>query len=167
MTDDRSKSLDSIEVICRRHSLPVTAQRRVVIDVLASEPTHPTVDEIWARAHGVMPEISRTTVHRILETFTKLGAIRKVSHPGAAARYESRTTRHHHLVCLSCGRMDDLDDAALNNIRLPGAETGFAIEDYSILFRGLCSQCASLPEARRRQSSRGRRREAGRNQSNT
>ncbi len=132
-----------IEKICREHSLPLTSQRRVVLEALSVRPTHPTVDEIWEDVRRTMPDISRTTVYRILETFTRLRVIRKVCHPGTVARYESRTSRHHHLLCLQCGRMEDLDDAALDRLALPGKETGFQIEDYSIQFRGLCSQCAN------------------------
>lgn len=137
-----------IERICREHSLSVTPQRRVVLEALSSRPTHPTVDEIWDEVRRSMPEISRTTVYRILETFAHLGVIRKVGHPDAVARYESRTSRHHHLLCLRCGRMEDLDDAALDKIDLPGIQTGFHVEDYSIQFRGLCSKCAAPPKPR-------------------
>ncbi len=136
-----------IEKICREHSLPLTAQRRAVLEALWVRLTHPTVDEIWEDVRRTMPDISRTTVYRILETFTDLRVIRKVPHPGTVARYESRTSRHHHLLCLQCGRMEDLDDAALDKVALPGKETGFQIEDYSIQFRGLCSKCARSRQA--------------------
>lgn len=143
-----------IERICRQHSLPLTAQRRIVLQALSLRPTHPTVDDLWSDVRQAMPEISRTTVYRILETFAHLGVIRKVGHPDSAARYESRTSRHHHLLCLQCGRMEDLDDASLDTIRLPGLKTGFQIEDYSIQFRGLCSRCSApaKPRLKRRKT---------------
>jgi len=131
-----------IERICREHSLPITAQRRVVLEVLPRL-NHPTVDEIWAAVQKSLPEVSRTTVYRILETFAELRIVRKVCHPGAAARYEDRTTRHHHLVCIQCGKMTDLDAPSLDQIGFPGEESGFQIEDYSIQFRGLCLPCAA------------------------
>ena len=146
---DASTGAD-LERICREHSLPLTAQRRIDFEALAARPVHPTVDEIWEKVRRTMPEISRTTVYRILETFTRLRAVRKVSHPGAVTRYESRTSRHHHLLCLRCGRMEDLDDPALDSLALPGRETGFRVEDYSIQFRGLCSRCAGPPQPRPR-----------------
>lgn len=132
-----------IEKICREHSLPLTTQRRAVLDALALRHDHPTVDEIWADVRRTTPEISRTTVYRILEVFALLRVVRKVCHPGAMARYEIRTERHHHLICLDCGCIVDLEDPALDHIALPGAKTGFRIEDYSIQFRGLCSRCAA------------------------
>jgi len=120
----------------------MTAQRRIVLEALSARTDHPTVDEVWGDVRETLPEISRTTVYRILETFATLRLIRKVSHPGAVARYESKTSRHHHLLCLQCGAMVDFENRALDRIKLPGRETGFRIEDYSIQFRGFCSECA-------------------------
>jgi Fe2+ or Zn2+ uptake regulation protein len=139
--DSKSRDRAEIESICREHRLPLTAQRRVVLETLPRF-SHPTVDEIWEEVQKALPEISRTTVYRILETFARLKVIRKVCHPGAVARYEDRTSRHHHLLCLRCGKMVDLVDPALDEIEIPGAETGFRIEDYSIQFHGLCRRCA-------------------------
>lgn len=133
---------EEIERICREHSLPLTAQRRIVLETLPLL-NHPTVDEVWDEVCKSLPEISRATVYRILETFAGLRIIRKVCHPGAVARYEDKTTRHHHLLCIRCGAMTDLNDRALDRIKFPGQESGFQIEDYSIQFRGLCLKCAA------------------------
>jgi len=142
-----SGSRAEIESICRQHRLPLTTQRRAVLETLP-QLNHPTVDEIWEEVRKALPEISRTTVYRILETFARLRVIRKVCHPGAVARYEDRTIRHHHLLCLRCGTMTDLDDPVLDVIKMPGEETGFRIEDYSIQFRGLCRKCARRPASK-------------------
>ena len=142
---DNTGRREEIERICREHSLPLTAQRRIVLETLPLL-NHPTVDQVWDEVRKSLPEISRATVYRILETFAGLRMIRKVCHPGAVARYEDKTTRHHHLLCIHCGAMTDLNDPALDRIKFPGHESGFQIEDYSIQFRGLCLKCAaSLP----------------------
>lgn len=153
---DRSARRAEIERICREHSLPLTAQRRAVLETLPKL-SHPTVDEMWDAMRKSLPEVSRTTVYRILETFAKLKIIRKVCHPDAVARYEDKTSRHHHLLCNRCGKMTDFDNPALDRIAFPGKESGFRIEDYSIQFRGLCRQCAkphrTTSQTRRKQSS--------------
>jgi Fur family peroxide stress response transcriptional regulator len=128
--------------LCRRHSLPFTAQRRVVLKDLSSRADHPTADQVYLRASKALPEISRTTVYRVLETFVRVGIVRKVCHPGASARYEMEMRRHHHLVCLECESIVDLEDVSLDQLRLPEVRSGFRIEDYSIQFRGLCADCA-------------------------
>lgn len=137
-------SLEEAERICRNNALPLTVQRRVVLEALAPRDDHPTADQIFVGVRAVTPEISRTTVYRVLEAFVRVGVARKVCHPGAAARYEIQQDRHHHLVCLACGRMTDLEDPRLDQLPFPDAAAhGFQLSDYSIQFRGLCASCAS------------------------
>jgi Fe2+ or Zn2+ uptake regulation protein len=136
-----------IERICREHGISLTAQRRIVLEILPTL-NHPTVDDIWGEVRKALPEVSRTTVYRILEHFASLHIIRKVCHPGAVARYEDRTDRHHHLLCTRCGAMTDMDNPAFDQIEIPGKELGFTIEDYSIQFRGICHECSARARGR-------------------
>jgi Fur family transcriptional regulator, peroxide stress response regulator len=144
--------VEQLERIFREHDLPLTVQRRAVLEALSLRLDHPIADRIFDDVRKRMPEISRTTVYRVLETLVRVGIARKVCHPGAAARYEVKTHRHHHLVCLNCETMVDLEDASLDSLPLPSASSGFHIEDYSIQFRGLCSDCARKLSARQAQS---------------
>ena len=139
----RRLTLEKAERICRRHALPLTVQRRMILEALAPRTDHPTADQILADVRKRAPEISRTTVYRVLEAFGRIGVARKVCHPGAAARYEIVRDRHHHLVCLVCGRMTDFEDPRLDQLPLPDSKAnGFEVADYSIQFRGICARCA-------------------------
>lgn len=144
----RSK-LEELAHVCREHALPVTVQRRVVLEALSTRTDHPTADQVFDDVRKRMPEISRTTVYRVLETFVRIAVARKVCHPGAATRYEIETHRHHHLICLNCEKMLDLQAPSLDSLPLPSVNSGFHIEDYSIQFRGLCSDCAAQSSTRR------------------
>ena len=136
-------TLEEAEQICRRHALPLTVQRRMILEALAPRTDHPTADEILADVRARAPEISRTTVYRVLEAFVRVGVARKVCHPGAAARYEIVRDRHHHLVCLVCGRMTDFEDPRLDQLPLPDSKaSSFEATDYSIQFRGTCAKCS-------------------------
>jgi Fur family peroxide stress response transcriptional regulator len=147
---DRSHlKLEDLAQICREHALPLTVQRRVVLEALSLRTDHPTADQIFDDVRTRMPEISRTTVYRVLETFVRIAVARKVCHPGSATRYEVKTHRHHHLVCLNCEKMLDLEDPSLDGLPLPSESSGFQIGDYSIQFRGLCSDCARKLSTRR------------------
>jgi Fur family peroxide stress response transcriptional regulator len=137
------------EEICRRNKVPLTIQRRLVLQTLSPRSDHPTADQLFDEVRKQIPEISRTTVYRVLETFVRIGVARKVCHPGAAARYEMKEGRHHHLVCLSCEAMIDLQDPSLDHLALPDASSGFQIVDYSVQFRGLCAKCAAKQSSAR------------------
>jgi Fur family peroxide stress response transcriptional regulator len=131
------------EGACRRRGLAVTVQRRTVFEALSVRRDHPTADQVYAAVRGRLPGLSRTTVYRVLETLVGAGFARKVQHAGGAARFDPITQRHHHLVCEACGRLVDLDDAAVPTLRLPETRgTGFRVMDYSVSFLGLCGSCA-------------------------
>lgn len=153
--------LEELEAACRRRGLPLTVQRRVVLEALAERTDHPTADQLLVDVRSRLPGVSRTTVYRVLETLVRLGLAVKTCTPGSAVRFDPRTERHHHLVCLQCERVIDLHAPSLDALRLPTLKTvGFEISDYSVHFRGTC------PECRRRQdapaASAGRRAPAGR-----
>jgi Fur family peroxide stress response transcriptional regulator len=160
-----AKRVEEIRQVCRARGLPFTLQRRTIIEALLQDAYHPTADQIYDAIRARVPGLSRPTVYRTLETLVRLGLAHKVCHPGAAARYDSKTQRHHHLVCVQCGKMVDLEDASLDGIPLPASGyLGFDIADYSIQFRGICRDCrARLSKAGRaglRGSGRGRRRKS-------
>lgn len=143
------QKLAELTQLCRARALPLTVQRRQVLEVLTERTDHPTADEIFEAVRVRLPEIARTTVYRVLETFVRMGIARKVSHPGAMARYEIERERHHHCICRICERILDLHEPALDTLPLRGAPHDFYIEDYSIQFRGLCADCAAQAPARR------------------
>jgi Fur family peroxide stress response transcriptional regulator len=134
--------LAAFDAECRRRGVALTAQRRAVFGELADRKDHPTADQVYDALHESLPGLSRATVYRVLETLVELGFARKVLHAGAVARFDPMTARHHHLACDRCGRLVDLDDAAVAGVRLPDpGRTGFEIRDYSISFTGLCRDC--------------------------
>ena len=144
----RCLTLEEAERICRRHGLSLTVQRRMILEALAPRTDHPTADQILSDVRERAPEISRTTVYRVLEAFVRVEVARKVCHPGAAACYEIVRDRHHHLVCLACGRMTDFEDSRLDQLPFPDSKAhGFELSDYSIPFRGTCANCAQSAEA--------------------
>jgi Fur family peroxide stress response transcriptional regulator len=130
------------EAECRRRGLAVTVQRRAVYAVVSSRRDHPTADQVYEAVKDRVPGLSRTTVYRVLDTLVDTGFLRRVHHAGGVTRFDPTTERHHHLVCEACGRLVDLEDAAVPALRLPEAPgTGFRISDYSVSFLGLCGSC--------------------------
>lgn len=90
----------------------MTAQRRVVAEVLDGDHVHLTADEVHARAVAKLPEISRATVYNTLGEMVTLGEVIEVSTDRRAKRYDPNAHRpHHHLVCASCGTIRDVHPA--------------------------------------------------------
>lgn len=153
-----------LEESCRRRRIPVTLQRRAVLDAISARGDHPTADDIYEDVRRRLPDISRTTVYRVLEFLVDLGIVTKIGHPGATIRFDSRTELHHHLVCLHCNKLIDFEDPGLNAIEPPDTrQLGFEVSDYSIQFRGICRACreaqAGPRKVRPRRKATTRRRE--------
>jgi len=143
--------LGELEAACRRHGVPLTVQRRVVLEELAGRTDHPTADQLLIDVRTRLPGVSRTTVYRVLETLVRLGLAVKTCTPGSAVRFDPRTERHHHLVCLQCERVIDLHAPSLDGLRVSAVRTaGFEISDYSVHFRGTCPECRRRERGPRR-----------------
>ncbi|MCX2184805.1 transcriptional repressor [Streptomyces sp. SKN60] len=129
----------------RRRGWRMTAQRRVVAEVLDGEHIHLTADEVLARATARLPEISRATVYNTLGELVSLGEVIEVSGVGRAKRYDPNAHRdHQHLVCAGCGTVRDVHPEGDLLEGLPAAERfGFTVTGVEITYRGLCPVCGA------------------------
>jgi Fur family transcriptional regulator, peroxide stress response regulator len=143
---DKILRIDRFLAAHRERGLPVTTQRRAVFEAILDRTDHPTAEQLYRAVRDELPQISRMTVHRILSGFVSLGLVSKICHPGSAARFDPKLRQHHHLVCLDCGRVIDVEDSRLNNLSWPDVNPQeFQIEDYHIHFRGRCARCRKRP----------------------
>ena len=82
------------------------------------------------------------TVYRTLETFYNNGLISKVEFREGKYRYEIKKSDHHHLICLSCGKIEEIEDKFMqeweDEIR---KKRGFLVKSHSLEFFGLCKNC--------------------------
>ena len=146
---DKQQRLDRFFAAHRESGLPVTIQRRAVFEAILDR-QRPSDGRagLPGGPRRSLPQISRMTVHRILGTFVSLGLVAKTCHPGSAARFDPKLHQHHHLVCLDCGAIIDVEDPRLNHIPWPEVNpSDFQIEDYHVHFRGRCARCRQKPQA--------------------
>lgn len=141
-SSSRRRRLQEFEDLCRRQGLPLTVQRRVILEAVLAREDHPSAERVFNAIQGRLPGVSRTTVYRVLETLVRVGVINRICHPGNAARFDPKIHQHHHLVCLHCDRILDLEDESLNALKLPAIDTaGYEISEFHIHFRGACPAC--------------------------
>jgi len=119
----------------------LTAQRRVVAEVLAGDHVHMTADEIQAAAAERLPEISRATVYNVLRELVTLGEIREVVLDGRARLYDPNPdTTHHHLACDECGAVVDVYLG--EPPRLASDQTHqYDVDRVDIVYHGRCPHC--------------------------
>lgn len=121
----------------------LTAQRRVVAQVLQGENVHLTADEVLARATDILPEISRATVYSTLQRLTELGEVRELSLDGRSKRYDPNVApAHHHLVCQACGAVFDVAHGVVAPELAEGDQHGMTITAAEIVYHGTCGACS-------------------------
>lgn len=137
-----SERIHRFEALCRDNGLPITVQRRVLIDAIVRTDSHPTAEELFEHARGILPDISRTTVYRILDAFVRLGLVTRVPHPRGASRFDGNVDPHHHAVCTDCGRVFDIAGPRCEDVPRPrDLPEGFAYTGCAVLFMGQCRDC--------------------------
>lgn len=143
----KKERLAEFEQRFRILGFPVTPQRRLVLEAVLDLDCHPTADQVYRFLCSRPARISRATVYRTLESLVELEIITKTCHPGGVIRYDGRTDLHHHLVCLSCDAVFDIEDESLNELTIPDTSAfEFEVKDFRVQLRGLCNKCRKKRE---------------------
>lgn len=130
-------TIERFERVCREQGLLVTAYRRDVIKALLGRENYPTVDQVYAEIRARFPGISRTSVCRVLEILVATGMVTSMWHHEAAARFDAKVHQHHHLVCLSCERIIDVEDRGSISCPYPMfADADFRSKTPTFTFEG-------------------------------
>lgn len=128
--------------LLREHGLQVTAQRLAVLRAVTDRP-HGTADDVEDVVRSEIGAISRQAVYDALSALTEKGLIRRIQPARSPARYEDRVDdNHHHLVCRTCGRTEDVDCAVGYRPCLEADDDhGFTIDEAEVIYWGYCPQC--------------------------
>jgi Fur family ferric uptake transcriptional regulator len=101
-----------------RKGIRMTAQRRVVAQVLEESEDHPDVEELFARARKIDPDISIAAVYRTVTLFREAGILDKLDFGDGRARYEDAERDHHdHLIDLQSGDVIEFVDEELERLK--------------------------------------------------
>ena len=139
---ERRDRLEQLETLCREAGIPCTIQRRALLETVLDRDDHPSANQVLEAVRARNPQISRATVHRNLETLSEMGVITKTCHTGGVARYDARVDIHHHLICLRCNSIVDIDDENLSSLTIPDTSAfGFEVSDFRVQLRGVCRNC--------------------------
>jgi Fur family transcriptional regulator, peroxide stress response regulator len=140
---------------CRKGGLAVTPQRLAIIRALLASAEHPRADAIFAEVRREHPYISLATVHRTLETLCEIGEARKVTMLHDSARYDGNVTPHHHVVCVKCRPIRDIEIPELDLILKGRSELGeFRLLASSLEIHALCDACARRERKRHTETPR-------------
>ena len=126
----------------RATGLRVTRPRIAVLDVL-TKGGHLEVEEITRQVRERLDSVSVQAVYDVIGALSRAGLARRIEPAGSPARFEARVgDNHHHIVCRSCGTIEDVDCVVGERPCLdPGTGHGFEVDEAEVTFWGLCPTC--------------------------
>jgi Fur family ferric uptake transcriptional regulator len=110
-----------------------------VLEAVLAAPHHFTVDDVLRRARGV----GRATVFRTMKLLQDLNIVCRVLLDDGSLHYRlSARGHHHHLVCRSCGRVEDFSTCDVSSlIDQLARSTAYEIEGHWLEVYGRCASC--------------------------
>lgn len=133
-----------LAAIIKKAGLRWTKTRDVLLDVLLSrEDVFRTVEEIHEDMLSAGLSIDISTVYRNLEMMSKLELVHSLSNPDASAGYKvlCHQEHHHHIRCLSCGKVKMISYCPLEELESIASQSNFTLVDHSIELLGICQEC--------------------------
>jgi Fe2+ or Zn2+ uptake regulation protein len=125
-----------------------TTGRRMLIDALVRSERPVTTAELVASE----PRLPQSTTYRNLAHLEQAGVVRTVMGSDEYSRFELAEAltghHHHHLVCVSCGTVEDfeaprrVEQGLADAIARIATGTGFRAETHRLDVLGTCASCA-------------------------
>ena len=126
-----------LERRCVSAGLKMTAQRRIVLEVLETAEDHPSVDEVYQRAKALDSSISIATVYRTLHLLDEMNLVQRHDFNESFSRFEVNLEHHHHLVDVDTGEVIEFMNEELERLKAKVAgELGYELIDHRLELYG-------------------------------
>lgn len=113
-----------------------TPQKQKILYYVENTKKHPTANKVYKEVKKDLPGISKSTVYRILEEFSKEGKIKKLDLD--IAHFDATTDTHAHFVCENCDKTRDIEQAEVPS--LPKTNHG-KVKKAELFYYGICNEC--------------------------
>jgi len=117
-----------------------TPQKLAIAAFLEGNGCHPSAEEIHRALLPRFPTMSLSTVYNTLRSLVREGRVHELAVGYGKARFDPEPEPHHHLVCVDCRTIVDIDrefDLSLGR----GEARGFRVLHGHVGFYGICPQC--------------------------
>lgn len=131
----------------RRVHQRLTPNREAIVEVLVATPRPLTIPEVLDARAG----LAQSSVYRNLVVLEQAGVVRRIVTNDEFARFElaeDLVGHHHHLICSSCGAVEDvppnarLEQSLQHAVDQVAQSTGFHTQAHRVDLVGLCKRCA-------------------------
>ena len=128
----------------KKAGLKITHPRVKILQILENcEKRHISAEEVYKYLLAANEDVGLATVYRVLTQFEAAGIVSRHHFEGGHSIFELESGIHHdHLVCISCGKVEEFSDDVIERRQEKLAESkGFTLTDHSLNLYGKCSDC--------------------------
>jgi Fur family ferric uptake transcriptional regulator len=126
--------------------LKATLPRLKILEIFQTgSQRHMTAEDVFRVLLNEHSDIGLATVYRVLTQFEQAGILERSHFESGKAVYElNEGTHHDHLICTSCGKVEEFYDAEIERRQqLIAKDKGWILQDHAMSLYGLCADCAS------------------------
>ena len=123
--------------------LKATLPRIKILEVFQNTTRrHMTAEDVYKVLLLEGADIGLATVYRVLMQFEQAGLLTRSNFESGKAVFELNEGQHHdHLVCLSCGRVEEFFDPEIEKRQRAVAEArGFELQEHSLALYARCTK---------------------------
>jgi Fur family ferric uptake transcriptional regulator len=127
----------------RSAGLKATLPRLKIINVFEQSPVrHMTAEDVYKQLLADGLDVGLATVYRVLTQFEQAGLLIRHHFETGKAVFELNDEKHHdHLVCLTCGRVEEFFDSEIEKRQIKIAkERGFTIHEHALYLYAECTK---------------------------
>ena len=127
--------------LLKEYDLKVTPQRVAIVEELYMN-GHMNIDDLYKKLLSKFPSISLATIYKNINAMIEKVFLAEVKIPNTKSVYELVKSEHAHLVCSSCGHIEDVEvdtSAILNEI---SSMSKFKINSTDVVLSGVCPNCS-------------------------
>lgn len=124
--------------------LKITVPRKKVLELLLGSKKPLSIEEIVDIFEEKRVEVDLASIYRTLNIFEDKKIVEAIDFSDGKKRFEviSEDAHHHHLVCKSCGIIEDIDIGEEEKmIKRIEKQTQFRIDKHQLEFFGSCLNC--------------------------
>ena len=123
--------------------LKATLPRLKILNLFEnSDVRHLTAEDVYKVLLKEGMDIGLATIYRVLTQFEQAGILIRHHFEAGKAVFELNEGQHHdHLVCLTCGRVEEFFDPEIEKRQRSIAQTrGFELQDHSLALYAACTK---------------------------
>ncbi|MGH3665771.1 MAG: Fur family transcriptional regulator [Egibacteraceae bacterium] len=133
---------NTAEGALRDAGLRATRQRLSVLESLRERPDAVTAQDLHAELRRAGESVGLTTVYRTLTALAEAGFLDVFTRDGEQAFRRCGEVHHHHLVCETCNRVEELSAEEVESwVNHAAARHGFTVTGHRADIFGICAHC--------------------------